>query len=132
MHTLDTSAIFEPYLPQDIASPFEEVLNTPAISALFFYKKYPLSEQQRRCQIPSNLPRVTFLERRTHGPSWFTRPFFVPNKEQFRRIHAHFEIPTRDWQPVGSELACSEIWFSEYPLSRKEEAIPAAWLGRRR
>jgi len=130
MRTLDTSGIFEPYLPQDIASLFEEVLNAPAISALFFYKKYPPSEKQRRCQIPSNLPTGTFLERRTPGPSWFTRPFFVPNEEQFPRIYAYFEIPTKDWEPVGSELACSEIWFSEYPASRKEEAIPAVWLGR--
>jgi len=132
MHTLDPGGIFEPYLPQDIASPFEEVLNTLAISALFFYKKYPLSEQQRRCQISSNLPRGTVLERRTHGPSWFTRPFLVPNEEQFRHIYAYFEIPTKDWEPVGSELACSEIWFSEYPPSRIEEAIPAAWLCKRR
>ena len=130
MHTLDTSGIFEPYLPQDIASPFEEVLNTPAISALFFYKKYPLSEQQRRCQIPSNLATVTFLERRTHGPSWFTRPFLVRNEEQVRRIYPHFKIPTRDLEPVGSELACSEIWFTEHSPSREEQAVPAAWLAR--
>jgi len=96
MHTLDTSRIFEPYLPQDIAAPFEEVLNAPAIKALFFYKKYPLSEQQTHCQIPSNLPPVTFHERRTHRPSWFTRPILVPNAEHFRRFYKHFEIPTRD------------------------------------
>jgi len=106
MHSQDTSSIFKPHLPQDIASPFEEVFNAPTIKALFFYKKYPLSEQQRLCQIPSNLLKVTLLERRTHGPSWFTRPLFVPNKEQFRRIYAHYEIPTRDWEFAGSELAC--------------------------
>ena len=130
MHLPDKSGIFEPYLPQAIASPFEEVFTIPAIKTLFVYKKYPLSEQQRWCQIPSKLPEVTFLQRRTHGPFWFTRPFFVPNKEQFRRIYAHFGIPTKDWEYVGSELACSEIWFSEYPSFRKEEMIPAAWLGK--
>jgi len=132
MHTLDTTGIFEPHLPQDIALPFEEVLNTPAIRSLFFYKKYPLSEQQRRCQIPSNLSEVTLRERRIHGPSWFTRPFFSPNEEQFRRIYGHFEIPLIHYDPLGSELAFSAIWVSEYPPSRQEEVIPAAWLGRRR
>ena len=130
MHTLDTSGIFEPYLHQDIASPFEEVLNAPAISALLLYKNYPLSEQQSRCQISSNLPIVTVLERRTHGPSWFTGPFCFPNEEQFWRIYAHFNIPAINSEPAGSELACSEIWFTEYAPSRKEETIPAAWLGR--
>ena len=57
MHTLDTTGIFKPYLTQDIASPFEEVLNAPAINALFFIRnthylnnkdvvRYPQTYQQ--------------------------------------------------------------------------------------
>jgi len=66
MQTLDISSIFEPYPPQDIASHFEEVFDTSALSALFFYKRHLLSEQQRRSQKLQNLPEITFLERKKY------------------------------------------------------------------
>jgi len=77
MHALDTSVIFKPYVPQDILSSFEDVFSTPVIHTLFVYKKYPLSEQQRRCQIPfTSLNLASSNEANMHlpgsqDPFWF-------------------------------------------------------------